>query len=249
MQPRHSILLIDDYAELGNVFRWIFKDEYTVDMATDFKGGLAIARQGQHQALIVDLMLDGNPRFGGLELIDTLRKENDKRPILAISGMPDRDLQVRAIETGAQYFLPKTSLNENFRSVMAGLIRDHGNALSEDNSASTIRLPGGTSLPKKTFTFAGATIDPMLTTIVVGDKTEKATQQEISLLYQLYVHRGRTATRADLWVLAWGGSAIGSSNSIDMHMSRIRTRYKNLGLSLDNFVAAVPKIGWHIAAQ
>ena len=71
--PGMRVLVVEDDREAAS---WLLKGlkeaGHIVDLAGDGETGLALAREGVHDAIIMDRML---PRMDGLTAIETLRDE------------------------------------------------------------------------------------------------------------------------------------------------------------------------------
>jgi DNA-binding NarL/FixJ family response regulator len=80
---------------------------YDLDTAGSLAEGQAHCRANQHQALLLDLNL---PDSRGLETVKSVLAKDCQLPIVILTGLNDEQLGTRAIELGAQDFLPKGSL-------------------------------------------------------------------------------------------------------------------------------------------
>ena len=66
--------------------------------------GLKLARDGQFDIILLDLML---PRMNGLEVCETLRNEGNTTPILMLTALDSREDMLKGFEHGADDYLPK----------------------------------------------------------------------------------------------------------------------------------------------
>ena len=92
------VLVIEDDREAGT---WLVKgleeSGHVADLATDGEEGLAMAREGIHDVMIVDRML---PKLDGLSIIKTIRAEGIATPVLILSALSDVDERVRGLRAG-----------------------------------------------------------------------------------------------------------------------------------------------------
>lgn len=99
------ILLIEDEKKAAAFLaKGLREAEFTVEVARDGEAGLEAARKGNFDLLIVDVML---PKKDGWEVVEQLRREGHKTPILFLTArdsVPDR---VKGLELGADDYLVK----------------------------------------------------------------------------------------------------------------------------------------------
>jgi DNA-binding response OmpR family regulator len=102
-----SILIVEDEAELRNLFSLILEMEgFTVLQAPDGQKGLEIlaSHPGVIRMVITDLNL---PKVGGMDLINQARQLNPKVKIVGTSGMAGERVREMVMRAGADDFIPK----------------------------------------------------------------------------------------------------------------------------------------------
>jgi two-component system alkaline phosphatase synthesis response regulator PhoP len=72
------------------------------------------------------------------------------------------------------------------------------------------------------------------------------THQEFELLAFFVQNRGRVFTRRELLSRVWGGRALLSSRTVDIHVYRLRTK---LGPPFEQLIATVPRVGYKMVAE
>src|SRR5438045_5793571 len=78
------LLLVEDETALAcRVQESLEEARYTVDWARDGAEALALAREREYAAIILDLVL---PRVDGWEVCETLRRRRDPTPILMLTA-------------------------------------------------------------------------------------------------------------------------------------------------------------------
>ena len=99
------LLLVEDERRLAQVVRRVLEEEgHTVDLAHDGEDGLAMARDGSHDVIVLDVLLPG---MDGIELCQTLRRERLDTPVLLLTALDSVDDRVRGLDAGADDYLPK----------------------------------------------------------------------------------------------------------------------------------------------
>ena len=77
---------------------------YLVDAVYDGQEALEYARAEQYDGIILDIMM---PRHSGLEVLETLRKEGCKTPILLLTAKAEVEDRIQGLDAGADDYLPK----------------------------------------------------------------------------------------------------------------------------------------------
>jgi DNA-binding NarL/FixJ family response regulator len=141
------ILIADDHP----IFRGGLKEILLKDSDVEFVGEadnghkvLDLARKHRWDAVILDITMPGK---GGLEVLQELRRERPKLPILILSAHPEDQLAVRLLAAGAAGYLTKdkapTVLLTALRKIVQGG-RYVGEATAEKLA---FRLASETTMP------------------------------------------------------------------------------------------------------
>ncbi len=78
------LLLVEDETRLARaLLRGLTADGFAVDVVGDGTSGLARARHGQYDAVLLDVMLPG---LSGYEVVKRLRAENNWVPVMMVSA-------------------------------------------------------------------------------------------------------------------------------------------------------------------
>src|ERR1041384_7308450 len=100
-----GLLLVEDEAAVACRTRESLEEaRYTVDWARDGVKALALAREREYAAIILDLMLPG---IDGWEVCETLRRRRDPTPILMLTARGALEDRIRGFEIGADDYLPQ----------------------------------------------------------------------------------------------------------------------------------------------
>jgi len=101
------ILVVDDLPENALVLKsFLTPIGYTIEGATDGETALEMVENNPPDVILLDLMMPG---MDGFEVCKRLKQnpETHHIPVIIITGMSDRDSNVRAVEAGADDFLIK----------------------------------------------------------------------------------------------------------------------------------------------
>src|SRR5437762_14092916 len=99
------VLVIEDDRETAQFLQRSLRESgHTADVAGDGESGLGLAREGRYDVLIVDRML---PRRDGLSVVQTLRSEGARTPVLILSALGEVDDRVKGLRAGGDDYLTK----------------------------------------------------------------------------------------------------------------------------------------------
>jgi len=117
------ILIVDDEAGIRQTLRGILEDEgHSVTAAGDAVSGQALMASDEFDLVLLDVWL---PDRDGLEILEELREDDFRTPVIVISGHGNIDTAVKAMRIGAHDFLEKPlALNRVVVSVENALERN-----------------------------------------------------------------------------------------------------------------------------
>ncbi|MEM8689380.1 MAG: response regulator transcription factor, partial [Pseudomonadota bacterium] len=98
------LVIEDDQQAAGFLIKGLREEGHIVDHAADGEDGLALAREGVHDVLVVDRML---PKRDGLSVIEALRAEHVATPVLILSALGEVDDRVTGLRAGGDDYLAK----------------------------------------------------------------------------------------------------------------------------------------------
>ncbi len=99
------ILIIDDERSIRNTLKDILEFEgYKIDLAENGKMGVQMALSTTYDLIFSDIKM---PEMDGIELLETLHKEEVEAPIVMISGHGNIETAVECIKGGAFDFIEK----------------------------------------------------------------------------------------------------------------------------------------------
>ena len=97
-------LIEDDEKVASLVARGLKEEGFAVDRAHDGEEGLRMGLKEPYDTAIVDIML---PKLDGLSLIEELRRQKVKTPILILSAKRSVDDRVQGLQRGSDDYLTK----------------------------------------------------------------------------------------------------------------------------------------------
>jgi len=111
-----KILVVDDNMELREILEeYLGGEGDSVEGARNGKEALEKYRNNYHDLIITDLNMPG---LAGMELIKTIRQENEDTEFVIITGCASMDSAVEAIKTGAFDYIVKPFRMEELNVVV-----------------------------------------------------------------------------------------------------------------------------------
>ncbi len=115
------ILVVEDYQPLReSVVQGLREAGYAVDEAANGRDGLWHAQSGEHDVIILDLML---PEVDGLTVLKTLRQKQCGSHVLVLTARDTPADKVRGLDLGADDYLVKPFVFAELLARVKALVR------------------------------------------------------------------------------------------------------------------------------
>ena len=202
-----SILVVED----DKTFRQIMcaaltKNGYKATGAEDGEIALDVLDREHIDLIISDIMM---PNMDGYELTQELRDAGYNMPILLVTAKERFEDKQKGFDAGIDdYMVKPIDLNEMLLRVAALLRRA--------KIANEHKL-----------TFGKAELDYDSLTVTTENQSVQLPQKEFYLLFKLLSYPGKIFTRAQLMDEIWGMESESDERTVDVHINRIRERFKN----------------------
>src|SRR5437762_6395971 len=117
-------LLVEDDATMALLTQQVLEQEgFAVDHAATGNDAQTLAFVNEYDAIVLDLAL---PDRNGITVLQALRKEGRSTPVIVLTGANDSASTVRALDAGADDYLTKPIVIDEFRARMRALVRRGG---------------------------------------------------------------------------------------------------------------------------
>lgn len=198
------ILVVEDEMNLATaVAQGLQAEGYGVEVANDGEEGLWRAREGQFDAIVLDIMLPG---VNGYVICRTLREEEIWTPILMLTAKDGEYDEAEGLDTGADDYLTKPF---SFVVLLARL---------------RAILRRARSVRPAVFTVGDLTLNPITHECTRGDVAVRLTPRESALLEALAAEPGRVRTKQELIDHVWGLDYDGPPNIVEVYISYLRSK-------------------------
>ena len=201
-----ALIVEDDHIIAGFVAKGLKEAGLVVDQAADGVSGLALARTEPHDVAIVDLMLPG---LDGISLIQSLRREGIRTPVLILSAKQSVDDRVKGLEIGADDYLTKPFAFAELLARVQALIR----RATATSSSTPSRLSVG-----------DLTLDVMARRAVRAGREIELRPREFTLLEYLMRNAGRIVSKTMILSHVWDYAFDPRTNVVDVLVFRLREK-------------------------
>ena len=235
ISPVNRLLIVDDDRALVKLLtRFLQGEGFQVDAAYDHASGLSAALAGQHELIVLDVMLPGG---SGFELLKELRRQSQV-PVLLLTAKGEAVDRIVGLEIGADDYLAKPfDPRELVARIRAIFRRTREPAPAGARPEQDEVLTAGDismSLGSRAVTCAGTPVD--------------LTSVEFNVLELLLRHAGSVVTREQIAEAALGRPLNFLDRSVDVHVSHVR---RKLGACHggDDLIRPIRGIGYFLGAE
>lgn len=198
------ILVVEDERKVASFIRQGLGEEgYAVDVASNGEEGLAMARDGVHDLIILDI---GLPKMNGLQVLQELRRRKVTAPVLLLTVRATIEDKVLGLDAGADDYLTKPFAFQELVARVRALLRR--------------RTEGGPAVLQ----FADLTLDPARHTAFRGGQKIDLTAKEFALLDYFMRNPGRVLTRTMIIEHVWDYDFDTGTNVVDVYVNYLRKK-------------------------
>jgi len=199
-----KVLLIEDDGETAEEITAELADRgFEVEWSANGIEGLDKARSSRPDAMIVDRLLPG---MDGLAVIEALRKDQVRTPVLVLSALGAVDDRVRGLRMGGDDYLTKPFAVVELVARVEALLRRPA-----ESRETTLRV-------------GPLELDLIERTAKRGDRKIDLLPREFRLLEYMMRRKEQMLTRAMLLEEVWNYKFVPQTNLVDVHMGRLRRK-------------------------
>ena len=199
-----KVLVIEDSERLQrSLDLGLRRSGFAVDIACDGEEGLAYARHGTYDAIVLDLML---PKLDGLSLLRRLREGGSKTHVLILSARDQVEQRIQGLQYGADDYLTKPFAFEELVARVRALVRR-----KYDTKDPVLEV-------------GPLTVDTARRSVSIESEEIALTRKEYAVLEYLASRRGRVVSKLELLDHLHGGAGHGSENAVEVLVHQLRKK-------------------------
>lgn len=203
------VLVADDEQDMALALEAMLKRErYSVDVVHTGEDALDWASVGAYDCLVLDIMMPG---LDGLGVLKRLRDRKISTPVLLLTAKGDPADRVRGLNEGADDYLPKPFVMEEFLARVRALTRRTGSFVPDALTVGDITLDRSTL---------------MLSAPAGSCRLKNKEHQILELLMR---QQGHYVSVDQLIERVWGFDRAIEPNVVWTHISYLRRKLKEVG--------------------
>ena len=227
-----KILVVDDEKVLVKGITFNLKNEgYQVETGYDGEEAVELAREGNFDLIILDLMM---PKIDGLQACMRIR-EFSNVPIIMLTARSEDTDKIIGFECGADDYITKPFNILELKARVRALLRRAGMAAQQKG--------GGGKL-----TMGHITLDADARAAWKDGQSVELTAKEFDLMELLLRNPGRVYSRENLLNVVWGYEYAGDYRTVDVHIRRLREKLE-LDPANPAYIRTKWGVGYYLSSQ
>lgn len=224
-----KILIIEDNKDVNALIKETLEDNsYEADSAFDGLNGLKMAKNGEYNLILLDIML---PYKSGDEILKEIRTCSDV-PVIILSAKDMIGTKIDLLKLGADDYITKPfDLGELCARVESNLRR----------ASKTVR-------EQNVLQYKNAVLDVDNKTVTVNGEALVLTAKEYMIMELLMKNQGKVFSKSNIYESIWNEEYLGDDNAVKTHMSNLRNKIKKAD-SEEEYIETVWGLGYRLKKQ
>lgn len=227
-----KILVVDDERLLVKGIKFNLENEgYTVDACYDGASAVNMAKTGDYDLIILDLMM---PEKDGLEACQEIRGFSTV-PIIMLTARGEGADLLLGFESGADDYVTKPFNILELKARVRALLR-----------RASISAPAAGAEKEQVLSRGHIQVDPARRQALKNGEPVELTVKEFDLILFLMKNPGRVYSRDSLLDLVWGYDYQGDTRTVDVHIRRLREKLE-LDPAQPRYIVTKWGVGYYFA--
>lgn len=227
-----KILVVDDERVIVKGIKFNLEHEgYQVEVGYDGEQAVELARQGDFDLVLLDLMM---PELDGLEACMRIREFSEVPIIMLTARSEDADKLV-GFECGADDYITKPFNILELKARVRALLRRA--SITEKKLEAEAALSVG-----------HITLDHSKRSVWKSGQRVELTAKEFDLMELLMRNPGRVYSRENLLNVVWGYEYIGDYRTVDVHVRRLREKLE-LNPASPRYICTKWGVGYYLSSD
>lgn len=221
------VLVVEDAKDMNRlIVKTLTRAGYSVDGCYNGEEALDFLAGAEYDAILLDVMM---PKMDGYALLEKLRSQGMDTPVLFLTARDAISDRVKGLDLGADDYLVKPF---DFEELLARI------------RAMTRKKAGKRS---NVFTLGNLQVDAQSHTVTRGGQEINLLPKEFTILEYMIRNQGTVLSREQLENQIWNYERSGSSNNIDVYISKLRKKIDGDGQS--RLLHTIRGVGWVLRAE
>ena len=210
---KRILIIEDDHHIAEGIQLNLTLQGYSVVVAHDGVAGLNKWKETAPDLVILDIMLPG---IDGLSILQSIRLEDERLPILILSAKGDPDDRIKGLAFGVDDYLAKPFNLEELLLRVERLLKRGGWNQEKNATAPSLHI----------YEFGGNHIDFRTNTAHCRMGRISLTEQETKVLKLFIANRGKPLSRDKLLEIGWGYTRKTTTRTVDNFIVRFRKYFE-----------------------
>ena len=216
------ILVVEDSKDMNHlIVKTLKKAGYSVDGCFDGEEAKLYLLGAEYDAILLDIMM---PKLDGYGLLTQMRAQGNDTPVLFLTAKDTISDRVKGLDLGADDYLVKPF---DFEELLARI---------------RVMTRKRTGNRNNVFQYLDLSVDIQKRIVTRGGKDISLIPKEFTILEHLIRNQGVVLSREQLENKIWNYEYSGSSNNIDVYMSRLRKKID--GDHSVKLIHTIRGVGW-----
>ena len=221
------VLVAEDAKDMNRlIVKTLTRAGYSVDGCYNGEEALDFLAGAEYDAILLDVMM---PKMDGYALLEKLRSQGMDTPVLFLTARDAISDRVKGLDLGADDYLVKPF---DFEELLARI------------RAMTRKKAGKRS---NVFTLGDLQVDAQSHTVTRGGHEINLLPKEFTILEYMIRNQGTVLSREQLENQIWNYEHSGSSNNIDVYISKLRKKIDGDGQS--RLLHTIRGVGWVLRTE
>ena len=221
------VLVAEDAKDMTRlIVKTLTRAGYSVDGCYNGEEALDFLAGAEYDAILLDVMM---PKMDGYALLEKLRSQGMDTPVLFLTARDAISDRVKGLDLGADDYLVKPF---DFEELLARI------------RAMTRKKAGKRS---NVFTLGDLQVDAQSHTVTRGGQEINLLPKEFTILEYMIRNQGTVLSREQLENQIWNYEHSGSSNNIDVYISKLRKKIDGDGQS--RLLHTIRGVGWVLRTE
>ncbi len=204
-----NVLVVDDNKSIRTKYTELIKKYgYKVVTAADGEIALSIIEDTYIDIIITDISM---PKVDGFKLIEFLRESHYDTPVIVVTAKKEKNYMEEGFKLGADDYMIKPVDEDELIWRIGAMLRRHRITYVRDLTIGDI-----------SFYYNGCLVK-------MKGEDNILPKKEFYLLYKLLSSPGRVFTRRQIMEDIWGVDTEIDDHTLEVHISRLRERFKDNG--------------------
>ena len=221
------VLVVEDAKDMNRlIVKTLTRAGYSVDGCYNGEEALDFLAGAEYDAILLDVMM---PKMDGYALLEKLRSQGMDTPVLFLTARDAISDRGKVLDLGADDYLVKPF---DFEELLARI------------RAMTRKKAGKRS---NVFTLGDLQVDAQSHTVTRGGQEINLLPKEFTILEYMIRNQGTVLSREQLENQIWNYERSGSSNNIDVYISKLRKKIDGDGQS--RLLHTIRGVGWVLRTE